>query len=69
MYSNFQLRASVTLENKNVMIGWIIACFVLVIIFAVLGFTGIAKAFAAIGKVLFYIFLIILAIVVVTSLM
>ncbi|MFZ6050565.1 DUF1328 family protein [Halocola ammonii] len=51
------------------MIGWIIACFVLVIIFAVLGFTGIAKAFAAIGKVLFYIFLIILAIILVSNLL
>lgn len=46
------------------MIGWIIAALIGALVFALLGFTGIAKGFAAIAKVLFYIFLVILAIVV-----
>ncbi len=50
------------------MIGWIIAALVGALVFALLGFTGIAKGFAAIAKVLFYIFLVVLAIIVIMNL-
>ncbi len=50
------------------MLGWIIAALIAAIIFALLGFTGIAKGFAAIAKVLFYIFLVIFVIVLIINL-
>jgi uncharacterized membrane protein YtjA (UPF0391 family) len=50
------------------MIGWIIGAALLALLFALLGFTTIARGFAAIAKVLFYIFLIILIIVLIASL-
>lgn len=37
---------------------WILICAVLAVVFALLGFTGIATGFAAIAKVLFVVFLI-----------
>lgn len=49
------------------MIEWIIIAAVLALVFALLGFTTIASGFAAIAKVLFYIFLVILAIVLIAS--
>ncbi|GAO28048.1 DUF1328 domain-containing protein [Geofilum rubicundum] len=49
------------------MIGWIIAALIGALVFALLGFTGIARGFAAIAKILFYIFLVILAIVIIMN--
>ncbi len=49
------------------MIGWIIAALIAALVFGLLGFTGIARGFAAIAKVLFYIFLIVLAIVLIMN--
>ncbi len=49
------------------MIGWIIAALIGAFLFALLGFTGIAKGFAAIAKVLFYIFLFVLIIVLILN--
>jgi len=49
------------------MIGWIIAALIGAVVFALLGFTGLAKGFAAIAKILFYIFLIIFLIVLVIN--
>ncbi len=51
------------------MIGWIIAALIGAVLFALLGFTGLAKGFAAIAKILFYIFLVILAIVLIVNLL
>ena len=50
------------------MIGWIITALLAALIFALLGFTGIAKGFAAIAKVLFYIFLVIFIVVLIMNL-
>lgn len=50
------------------MIGWIIAALIGAFLFALLGFTGIAKGFAAIAKILFYIFLVVLVIVLIINL-
>lgn len=44
------------------MLTWIIVFLVLALIFGVLGFGGIAKGFAKIAKIIFYIFLIVLAV-------
>ncbi len=44
------------------MISWIIGAAVLSLLFALLGFTGIAKGFASIARVLFYIFLVVLVV-------
>jgi len=41
------------------MLTWILIAILAAILFGLLGFTGIAKGFAAIAKILFYIFLII----------
>lgn len=49
------------------MIGWIIAALNGALLFALLGFTGIAKGFAAIAKILFYIFLVIFLIVLIIN--
>lgn len=51
------------------MIGWIIAALIAAVVFALLGFTGLAKGFAAIAKILFYIFLVILVIVLIVNFM
>jgi uncharacterized membrane protein YtjA (UPF0391 family) len=40
------------------MVGWMIGAIVAAFAFALLGFTGIARGFAAIAKVLFYIFIV-----------
>lgn len=40
------------------MLGWALTFFVIAIIAAIFGFTGIASGAAAIGKVLFFIFLV-----------
>ena len=50
------------------MIGWIIGSVVLAFAFALLGFTVIARGFAAIAKVLFYIFIIIAVIIFIANL-
>jgi len=44
------------------MLTWIIIALLGAFVFALLGFTGIARGFAAIAKILFYIFLIVLVI-------
>ncbi|MDT8402664.1 MAG: DUF1328 family protein [Bacteroidales bacterium] len=49
------------------MIGWIIAALLAAFVFALLGFTGIARGFAAIAKILFYIFLVILLVVLIIN--
>jgi uncharacterized membrane protein YtjA (UPF0391 family) len=49
------------------MIGWIIAALIGAFVFALLGFTGIARGFAAIAKILFYIFLVIFVIVLIIN--
>lgn len=41
------------------MLGWALAFFIVALIAAVLGFTGVAVASAGIAKLLFYIFLVI----------
>jgi uncharacterized membrane protein YtjA (UPF0391 family) len=53
--------------NLFIMIGWIIAALIGAFIFALLGFTGIAKGFAAIAKILFYIFLVIFVVVLIMN--
>lgn len=42
------------------MLEWIIICAVLALVFAVLGFGGIARGFAQIAKILFYILIVVL---------
>lgn len=42
------------------MLEWIIICAVLALVFAVLGFGNIAKGFAQIAKILFYILIVVL---------
>jgi uncharacterized membrane protein YtjA (UPF0391 family) len=49
------------------MIEWIIGAAVLAILFALLGFTTIARGFAAIAKILFYIFLVIFIVILIAS--
>lgn len=49
------------------MIGWILAALIGAVLFALLGFTGLAKGFAAIAKILFYIFLIVFVIVLIVN--
>lgn len=44
------------------MLTWIVIALLGAFVFALLGFTGIARGFAAIAKILFYIFLIVLVI-------
>lgn len=58
--------ARITLK-LNIMIGWIIAALIAAFVFGLLGFTGIARGFAAIAKVLFYIFVVILVIVLIIN--
>jgi uncharacterized membrane protein YtjA (UPF0391 family) len=50
------------------MLVWIVALMIGALIFGLLGFTGIARGFASIAKILFYIFLIVLVIVAIASL-
>ncbi|MEQ9443286.1 MAG: DUF1328 domain-containing protein [Cyclobacteriaceae bacterium] len=50
------------------MIRWIIIFLVLALIAALFGFGGLAEGFADIAEILFYIFLVILAIIVVMRL-
>ncbi|MFO7575717.1 MAG: DUF1328 domain-containing protein [Bacteroidales bacterium] len=49
------------------MIGWIVAALIGALIFALLGFTGIAKGFASIAKILFYIFLVVVIVVLIMN--
>jgi uncharacterized membrane protein YtjA (UPF0391 family) len=42
------------------MLGWVLTFFVLAIIAAIFGFTGIAVEFAWVAKILFYAFLVLL---------
>lgn len=51
------------------MITWIIVAAGLAVLFAILGFTGIAKGFAAIAKVLFYIVLVIFVVILIMNLL
>jgi len=50
------------------MLGWIISFFVLALIAAVFGFTGIASGLIGIGQVLFYIFIILFVVSLIASL-
>lgn len=54
-----------TLSN---MIKWALIFFLLAVVAAILGFGGLAFAFAQIAKLLFYIFLIILVVVLIMGL-
>ncbi len=49
------------------MLNWALAFFVIAIIAAIFGFTGIAIASAGIAKILFYIFLVIFLVTLVMS--
>ncbi len=49
------------------MIEWIIGAAVLAVLFALLGFTTIARGFAAIARILFYIFLVIFIIILIAG--
>lgn len=51
------------------MLKWALIFFLLAVVAAIFGFGGLAVAFAQIAKILFYIFLIILAIVLILGLM
>ena len=51
------------------MLEWIIICAVLAVVFAVLGFGGIARGFAKIAKLLFYILIVVLIISLITHLL
>ncbi len=44
------------------MLTWIVIALIGALIFALLGFTGIARGFASVAKILFYIFIILLLI-------
>jgi uncharacterized membrane protein YtjA (UPF0391 family) len=49
------------------MITWIIAALIGAFVFGILGFTGLARGFAEIAKVLFYIFIIVLVITLIAN--
>jgi uncharacterized membrane protein YtjA (UPF0391 family) len=49
------------------MLTWIIVALIGALIFGLLGFAGIARGFAAIAKILFYIFLIVLVITLIAN--
>jgi uncharacterized membrane protein YtjA (UPF0391 family) len=51
------------------MITWILSAAALAVLFAILGFTGIARGFASIAKVLFYILLVVFIITLIASLL
>lgn len=42
------------------MLSWALTFFILALIFAALGFTGVAGTFASVAKLLFFVFLILL---------
>ncbi len=44
------------------MLTWIVIALIGALLFALLGFTGIARGFASVAKILFYIFIILLLI-------
>lgn len=48
---------------------WAVLCLVIAVAAAVLGFTGVARASAGIAKVLFFIFLLIAAVLLVAGLL
>jgi len=49
------------------MIGWIIGAALLAALFGILGFGGISRGFAAIAKILFYIFIVVLIVTLVMN--
>lgn len=49
-----------TLKNNTTMLRWALTFFVIALIAALFGFTGIAEGAAAIAQVIFYIFLVLL---------
>jgi len=61
------LKKWIRITKPKIMIGWIITAAVLSLIFAVLGFGGIASGFAGIAKILFYILLVVLVITLIAS--
>ncbi len=50
------------------MLGWAVTFFVLAVIAAVLGFGGLASAFASIAQLLFWIFLVVLGAILIAHL-
>lgn len=46
--------------NSYFMIRWTITFLIIALVAAVLGFTGIASAFAGIAKIIFYVFVVLL---------
>jgi uncharacterized membrane protein YtjA (UPF0391 family) len=67
-FSDYFLNNNFSKLKLKIMIGWILASAILAVLFALLGFTGIARGFAAIAKILFYIFLVIFIIVLIANL-
>lgn len=55
--------------KTTTMLEWIIICAVLALVFAVLGFGNIARGFAQIAKILFYILIIVLIISLISHLL
>jgi len=51
------------------MLTWIIVFLICAVVFGVLGFGGISRGFAKIAKILFYIFLIVLAVSLISHLL
>ncbi|MFN2430150.1 MAG: DUF1328 family protein [Cryomorphaceae bacterium] len=49
------------------MITWIIVSAALALLFAILGFSGIARGFASVAKILFYILLVVLVIALIAN--
>jgi uncharacterized membrane protein YtjA (UPF0391 family) len=56
-------------SKSHIMLTWIVIALLGAFVFALLGFTGIARGFAAIAKILFYIFLIVLVITLIAHLL
>ena len=55
-YQGSRVALPITKNGRSGMLAWAIIFLILAIVAGVLGFTGIAVAFAAIAKILFYIF-------------
>jgi uncharacterized membrane protein YtjA (UPF0391 family) len=63
------LAAEAILEGGNHMLGWALTFFIISIIAAVFGFTGIAGASAYIAKVLLVVFLVLFVVSLIVGLM
>jgi uncharacterized membrane protein YtjA (UPF0391 family) len=49
---------ALVLSEEFIMLSWAVAFFIVALVAAVFGFTGIAMGAAAVGKVLFFIFIV-----------